>query len=169
MEMSRIRGLLVLTLVVVLAQPVAAGWFDYEQEQYQATNQKYFGKPEATFEDFMGLDLSIIENADEDKMLYRQLKKLIEPREPALKELADKLTLLKPKVTRYFDALYAKEVHDEVWEQTRPIKQAAYKKALGEYIETYKEYRAEDTTYQHAVYIADSLKRIGKQFKEIEP
>jgi len=165
--MRKLRDLLVIVLVVAVAQPVCAGWFDYDEEQYQACNQKYFAKPQAEFTDFLGLDLSTIDNRDDAKMLYRQIKDMVEPRRAALDEMVLQLEAKRPEVERFFNTLYAKEIHDELWQQTRPLKQAAYKKALTEYNTLFTQIRSEATTVLQAEDIAEALNRINKQFKEV--
>mgnify|MGYP001554842903 FL=1 len=167
--MRRLRDLLVVFMLVALVSPAAAGWFDFDEEQYAACNQKYFAKPEAVFADFLTLDLSIIEHRDEAKMLYRQLKKMVEPKRAALDELVIQYEAKGPDVERFFNTLYTKEIHDELWEKTRPLKQAAYKKAITERTAIFMQIRTEATSVLQAEAIADALYRIGKQFKEVTP
>ena len=160
--------MLVVIMVLTLTSSVMAGWFDYSEEEYLACNQKYFGKPEGTFEDFMALDLTNIENADDAKMLYKSFAPMIEPYETEFKALQEKAEYLKPEVKRYFGVLYTKEIHDELWESTRPLKQAAFQKALTEYNEAFNGSRTVGTTFYNAKAVAEILNRISKDFKEVE-
>ena len=115
--MRRLRDLLVLVMVLSLVSSAHAGWFDYDEEEYLNCNQKYFAKPELQLTDFLELDLAIIENRDDAKMLYRQLKEIIKPKRVELEQMVVHYEAKKPEVERYFDKLYAKEVHDELWEK----------------------------------------------------
>ena len=167
--MRRLRDLLVVFMLVALVSPAYAGWFDFDEEQYAACNQKYFAKQRLEFADFLTLDLSIIEHRDEAKMLYRQLKDMVEPKRAALDELVVQYEAKQPDVERFFNTLYTKELHDELWEKTRPLKQAAYKKVLTERNALFMQIRTEATSVLQAEAIADALYRIGKQFKEVTP
>jgi len=167
-RMKALRGLLVISLVFVMTGSAFAGWFDFSDEDYAACNQKYFGKPEATVEDFMALDLSNIDNKNDAKMLFKTIEPMVEPFMYDYEALEDRCEALEPAVKHFFDVLYAKEIHDELWESTRQLKKAAYKKVLTEYNQTFAKFRSTGTSLVQVRNISSALKKISKQFKEIE-
>jgi hypothetical protein len=149
-----------------MAVPAFAGsWFDFSDEEYAACNQKYFGADAATLENYLSLDLSIIEDKTDAKMLAKKLSPMIEPVQLEQDALVVRCEELQINVDHLFNVLYTKEVHDELWLSVRPLKQAAYKKELAEFNETYKRVRALGTTLFQAQAIEESLKAISRQFK----
>lgn len=164
--MKLLRQMLVLSLVLVMAAPVfAGGWFDFSDEEYAACNQKYFGAAAGSLEDYLALDLSTIENKTDAKMLAKKLTPMIEPIKLEQDALVVRCEELQITVKHFFNVLYTKEVHDELWESTRPLKQSAYKKELTEFNESYKRVRSLGTTLFQAEAIEDALKAISRQFK----
>jgi len=164
----KLRGLLVVVMVLVLAQSAMAGWFDYSEEDIAVVNQTYFGNEAPVIENFIGLNLSTIANARDAKILYSQLDPMVENLSAALGMMRDEMKAKKPEVEHLFDTLYTKEIHDELWAQTFPIRQAAYNKALTEYNAMFIQIRTKGTLALQADAIAKSLKKIGNQFKEIK-
>jgi regulator of replication initiation timing len=165
----KLRGLLVIVLMFLVAQNASAGWFGYSDEEINACNQVYFGDKVPVMEDFLNIDLSTINTAKDAKILAKQLDPLLEQRGTALGMAKEELKYeLAPKADHLLETLYKKEVHDEVWEQTFPIRQAAYKKALEAYNAAFKEIRSEETTCLQAKSVLEALKKIGKRFKEIK-
>jgi hypothetical protein len=167
--MSRIRDLLVVALVLVFAGQASAGWFGPSPEEITIAVQKYFQKPEATLDDFIGLDLANIDTDRDAKGLSKALEPMVKPLRTEVEQMALALEAKGPEVDRFFKILYAKELHDQLWLQTRPLKQAAYKKALTEYTSLLKELRARNTALLLSDHVLDSLNGIAKNFEEIKP
>jgi len=164
----KLRSLLVVVMVLALTQSAMAGWFGYSEEDIAACNQKYFGNEAGVFEDFLGLNLSTIENSRDAKILYSQLDPMVENLSAALGMMRDEMGPKEEEVKYLFNTLYKKEIHDELWQQTFPIRQAAYNKALTEYNAMFLQVRTDGTRALQADAVAKTLKKIGKQFKEIK-
>ena len=165
----KIRSLLVVVMVLALTQSAMAGWFDYSEEDIAACNQTYFQNEAPVIGDFIGLNLSIIANSRDAKILHSQVEPMLENKSAALGMMRDEMGAVEENMVHLFNTLYKKEIHDELWAQTFPIRQAAYNKALTEYNAMFIQVRTDGTICLQADAVATALKKIGRQFKEVKP
>lgn len=167
--MKKMSLVLSVLMILVAANSAVAGIFGPSDEEIAACMTKYFQKPQAEMGDFMGLNLSLIESDADAKILNKALGALVEPLRAEYDQMVYALEAKGPEVDRFFNILYTKEIHDQLWEQTRPLKQSAYAKALAEYNGLFDQIRAAGTTVLKAEAIRDALGAISKRFKVIVP
>ena len=154
-------------LVTLSAGSVSAVPFWYSEEEVNAVLTKYCGTHEVTADSYFELDLAVIEKDRHAKILYKVLKDHLKPLKETLDAQLPAIWAKKEDVKRYFGVLYTKEIHDELWLQTRPAKQAAYRKALGELRALLKEHLPLAAKVKRLDHIYDVLKKIARDFKEL--
>lgn len=167
--MRRIVFVFVLVGLLFASTPLRADWFGPSDEEVQAVLQKTFQKIDPALDDFLAMDLAVLDTAGDAKILAKALDAVLETERESLDRMLVALEGQGRTVERYFTTLYGKEIHDALWEQTRPAKQGAYRKALEEYRVLLDQVRAQDLVVKKADGIHRILRRISKEFKAIEP
>ena len=164
--MKNLTLALLLTLVAGVAAQAVPFW--YNDEEVAAVVTRYFETTEVTEDQYLELDLALIEHRKDAKILGHVLADLIDPLYARLYGQKEAIAEKKVDVDRFFDILYCKEIHDELWAQTRPLKQDAYRKALTELKAMQNESTALAIKIQKLEAIKGTLQKIGRRFKEIE-
>ena len=164
--MKKLAFAVLMTLVMGTASFAVPFW--YGDEEVAEVVTKYFEAPEVTADQFLTFDLAIVEHRKHAKIMGHVLADLICPLYEQLYGQHDEIKKKEADVDRFFDILYCKEIHDELWEQTRPLKQDAYRKALGELKAMQAESLELAVKINKLEKIKAALKKIGSRFKEIE-
>lgn len=165
--MRKITLLLIASFALMVGS-VQALPFWYDDEEVAAVLTKTFQTTEVTVDQYLQLDQAGIECARDAKLLAAVLGDLMGPERETLAMQGEAIQAKYADVDRYFDILYCKEIHDELWQQTREAKQAAYRKAHGELRGMVDAYNALNLKIERLEAIRLVLKRIARQFKEIE-
>jgi len=166
--MNRTAILTATLLVALQASAALAVPFWYGDEEVTAAVTKYLQTAEPTVDNFLAMDEATLEVNREAKILSSVLGDLLPAQYQTLDEMAWTIGDLQATVDRYFAILYTKEIHDELWQQTREMKQAAYRKAL-------VELRAAKDAHNQLVLklkrledVRENLSAIGRRFKEVK-
>lgn len=167
--MRRMLCLFALVAFVLVTVPAQASIFGPSDEEILAVLQKTFQKDDPQLADFLAMDLATIESPGDAKILAKAMDKALDADRESLDRMLIALEGQGRTVERYFGLLYGKEIHDTLWEQTRPAKQDAYRKALGEYRAILDEVRAQTLVVRKGDGIYEILRRISKEFKEVMP
>lgn len=164
----KVRALVTL-FALVAAASAHAGLFGPSQQEIQNTLQAYFNRPGVGLEDFQGLDLAILKTDRDASVLAYALGKQMDLYQKQLDCERCKLEKMGKEVERLFTTLYTKEVHDEFYNEIRPSKQAAFRKALAD-VKPQKEKIAQmDQNLNKATEVQSVLKRIASEFRELAP
>lgn len=166
--MNRTTILAALLVFALQAATASAVPFWYGDEEVAATLTKYVATTEPTVDSFLALDQAILEQAREAKILSSVLGDLMGAQYTALEDSAWAIDGLQATVDRYFKILYKKEIHDELWQQTRELKQAAYRKALADYRGAKDAHNALVLKVKRLEEVRDDLAAIGRSFKEVK-
>ncbi len=148
--------------------PAAKASFWYSEGEINAVLELYFQTTDVEVSSWLALDLAAIGNRRQAKMLASILGKLLAVKEKLLALQLKPLKAQKQEVLRFFNILYCKEVHDELWQQTRPLKQAAYREARSSFLAMTNESKELAVLICNLSEVNDSLRAIGRRFKEVK-
>jgi len=165
-----VRVRLASILVLVLALPAAAlpNPFGPSPAQERAALLKYCGAEAPTEQQLLALDLSVIEKAADAAALAGAYRRAGRATDQMLGGLEVQMEGKRGELERHFRALYGAEIHDELWQQTRPLKQAAYKKTVTEMLALDDQYDAGTAKLLRLKNFDDALTRISREFREIQ-
>lgn len=164
--MRKITMLLIASFVLMVGSAQALPFW-YDDEEVAAVLTKVFQTTEVTVDQYLTLDQAGLENARDAKLLAAVLGDLLKPERETLLAQGEAVNAKFADVDRYFNILYTKEIHDELWQQTREAKQGAYRKAHGELRAMVDATNALELKIARLEAIQEVLRRISKQFKEI--
>lgn len=160
---------LALALTIPTALCAFPNPFGPSQAEIKAALAKYCGAEAPSEDQAMALDLAALENRKDARALEAHFSEISKAANAAVAALEAKIKLTRKEQDRYFHMLYTKEVHDSVWHETRPIKQAAYRKSRQELAELLS---AHDAARARAIRLADlaeALDDIESDFVEVKP
>ena len=142
--------------------------FWYNNEEIATLLTKVFQTTEVNTDNFLALDQAGIGNSREAKLLAAVLTDVLRPEQKILAKQFEAIEAKYENVDRYFNILYCKEIHDELWHQTREAKQNAYRKVHGELRGMVDSYKVLKQKVDRLEAIRMVLKKISRKFKEIK-
>ena len=163
------RFLALACLMFSIAAPLSAlpNPFGPSPAQERAALAKYCGAEVPTDDQLKAIDLSVIEQAPDAAALASAYRKAIRTVEKYLDVLDGQGQTKRVELERHFTALYGREVHDELWQQTRPLRQAAYKKSVTEMQAIDDAYDSGSAKLLRLKNLAEALARIARDFVAI--
>lgn len=167
--MKHTAWILALALAVPTTLCAFPNPFGPSQAEIKAALAKYCGAEAPTEDQAMALDLAALENRKDARALEAHFSDLSKAANATVAALEAKIKLTRKDQDRYFGMLYAKEVHDSVWHETRPIKQAAYRKSRQELADLLTAHDAARAKAIRLADLAEALDDIESDFVEVKP